>query len=542
MDSARLDVLIIGAGPSGMTLAVALHRHGVRFRIVDKDDGPTKLTRAPVLWQRTQEILAALGIRDKWLPESDEMRTESLHFYGKAAGENPINASNSPYPKALYTGQSVTERLLDQHLSELGQPVEYGKEAVSYSEEADGASVTVRDGGEEEIIRARWVVSAEGSKSVVRHAIGLDFEGEKYVGYRIHIADVHARWTLATPIGQTIFFVEKHGYMGGQRLPGHPDRFYFYILTPDEDPDSDSNELKIEVVEQLVRRFSGDAQATLYEPQWLNTARYKHGLAETYRKGHAMIIGDSARSAPPLYGQGMNYAMQDAWNLAWKLAFVVKNMGPEELLDTYATERRKVGAELDARIDRTFRFITEPKPLQATLARAVLPTLLSSERLQHAFGQQFTEMGVTYAGVGLNEKKNALGDLEAGGRAPALWVKRLPECTLTNLLDLYDGTTWTLLVIASPAEDAEGTQKLTDYAQTRQSKFPDALRIVLLAQGPQRPDPLPFATLVDAEALFTREHKLPKRGLLLVRPDGYIAWAAKDHGEELDTYLDRWLH
>ena len=542
MQADELDVLIIGAGPAGMTLACALDRHQMGVRIIDKDDGPTELTRAPVLWQRTQEILAALGLRDQWLPESDEMRGESLHFYGKPAGELPVAAENSPYRKARYAGQNVTERLLDKHLSRVGTAVEYGMEALSYEEHPDTAAVTVRRrDGTEEVIRSRWVVSAEGSHSIVRHAVGLDFKGEKYLGYRIHIADVHARWTIATPVGQTFFFVEKHGYMGGQRLPGDPDRFYFYILTPDTDPDDDSNELALGEVETLVRQFSGDPDATLYDPKWLNTARYRHGLAQTYRRGRAMLIGDAARSAPPLYGQGMNYAMQDAWNLAWKLGQVTAGRGPDALLDTYASERRKLGADLDAQIDRTFRFITEPKPLQATLTKAAMPAMLSSEWFQYSFGKQFTQIDLTYEGAGLSEASSALGMLKSGSRAPALWVKRLPDCTLANLLDLYDGVAWTLLVITPAPQEIKGRQVLIDYARSRQGEFAPTLQAVLLSYGPSRPNPLPFDTVVDAEARFVREHGLPETGLLLVRPDGHIAWAAEGGTEELDAYMRRWL-
>ena len=538
----ELDILIVGAGPSGMLLAAALHRHGVRFRIVDKDDGPTNLTRAPVLWQRTQEILAVLGLRSAWLPESVEMHEQSVHFFGKPSGQSPVAAPNSPYPKALYAGQDVSERLLNAHLLKVGHPVDYGKEAVAYEQDGAGATVTVRDaGGVEERIRAKWVVSAEGSKSIVRHATGLDFEGEKYIGYRIHIADVSARWTFATPPGQTFFFVEKQGYMGGQRMPGSADRFYFYILTPDETPDDDGNDLVLEDVERLVRQFSGDDQATLFDPLWLNTARYKHGLAETYRKGRAFLIGDAARSAPPLYGQGMNYAMHDAWNLAWKLAYVVKGFGPKALLDTFTDERRKLGADLDARIDSTFRFVTEPKPLQATLVKAIMPKLLSNERFQRSFDAGFTEIGLTYQGLGLSEKTSALGKLEAGARAPALWVKRLPECELANLLDLYDGTVWTLLVVAPAEPCTAASRALINYAKSRQDRFSDQLRAVLISQGPQRPHPLSFDTMVDAENRFTREHELPTNGLVLVRPDGYIAMTAKSGGKDLDTYLDLWL-
>ena len=542
MTDVDLDVLIVGAGPSGMLLAAALHRHGVRYRIVDKDDGPTDLTRAPVLWQRTQEILAALGIRDRWLAESDEMREESLHFYGKFAGGLSLSAPNSPFLKARYAGQNVTERLLDEHLSEIGMAVEYGKEVVSYADGDNAATVSIRDrDGHEEVATARWVVSAEGAHSVVRRDQGLDFEGEKYVGYRIHIADVHAHWTIATPEGQTFFFVEKHGYMGGQRLPGHPDRFYFYILTVDDDPDNDGSDLPIEEAQRLVRLFSGDEAATLSDPGWLNTARYRHGLARTYHQGRAFLIGDAARSAPPLYGQGMNYAMQDAWNLAWKLGQVVNGLAPASLLDTFDEERRKVGADLDARIDGTFRFITEPKPLQATLLKAAMPPLLKSGLADPALNKGFTEVAIDYRGIGLSGTGSSLGELKGGDRAPALWVKRLPDCTHANLLDLFDGVRWTLLVVASAGTDPEGARPLIDYAAARQAAFPEALRAALLSQGPRRPDSLVLETMVDAEGRFVRDHGLPDAGLLLVRPDGYIGWASKSADAELDGYLARWL-
>ena len=536
-----LDVLIVGAGPAGMTLATALARHGIRFRVIDRDDGPTSDTRAPILWQRTEEILATLGIRDLWLPESHPVHEESLHLYGKTAGGIPLQVPKSPYPSALLAPQATTERLLDGHLSAIGAGVDYGLEAVAYREEADHARVTVHgpDGAEEEI-RARWVVSAEGAKSVVRHAVGLDYEGEKYVGFRIHTADVLARWTYATPIGQLFFFIEKGSYLGGQRLPGDPDRFYFYILTPDEDPDDDSNEVALADVEALVRRISGDAEATLRDPFYLNTARYKHGLADAYRRGRALLVGDAARTAPPLYGQGMNYAMHDAANLAWKLAHVVKGWGPEALLDSFADERRALGAALDARIDRTFRFITEPKPLQAAAVRAIAPTLLDSDTVKHLVEPSFTEVDLTYAGVGLSEPASKLGKLSAGDRAPALWVKRLPGCTLANLLDLYDGIRWTLLVLGSPG-DAEETDALAEYALAKAARHPHQLCAVLLSTGPARPDLPGLDTLVDAEARFVREHDLPTTGLLLVRPDGYLGHLGRRGAADLDAYLDRWL-
>ena len=539
-----LDVLVVGAGPAGMTLATALQRHGVRFRVIDRDEGPTDATRAPVLWQRTQEYLAALGVRDLWLPESHPVREESLHLYGKPAGALALRAPESPYPEALLAPQATTERLLDAHLTSVGAAVEYGCEALSYRELVDHAEVVARRGGEdgdEETIRARYVVAAEGGRSIVRRDAGLDFAGEKYVGFRIHTADVRAHWTYATPVGQLFFLVGQGCYLGGQRLPGDPDRFYFYILTPDETPDYAGHEVALEDVQTLVRRISGDEGAALSDPVYLNTARYQHGLADHYRRGRALLIGDAARSAPPLYGQGMNYAMHDAANLAWKLAHVVGGLGPEALLDTYAAERRALGAALDARIDRTFRFITEPKPLQAPLVRAVAPVLLGSDAVKHLVEPAFTEVELSYAGVGLSEEARALGGIKAGDRAPALWVKRLPECDLWNLLDLYDGLRWTLLVVASADEKPETVRRLCEEARDRAAARPRALRATLLSSGPARPESLVIETLVDAEARLVRSHDLPASGFLLVRPDGYVARAEREFGESFDAYLARWL-
>ena len=214
---------------------------------------------------------------------------------------------------------------------------------------------------------------------------------------------------------------------------------------------------------------------------------------------------------------------------------------PGDLAGYLCRRTAKLGLELDARIDRTFRFITEPKPLQATVTRSLAPLFLSNEHLTHSYEQQFTEMDISYAGVGLNATRSSLGKLKAGERAPALWVKRLPDCILTNVLDLYDGLMWTLLVIATAGEEEEETNTLLDYASSIQSRFSGRLRAVLLSAGPQRPDPLRLDTLVDAEARFIREQDLPKTSLLLVRPDGYIALTTRHKTEEVTAYLHQWL-
>lgn len=335
------EVLIVGAGPGGMTLAYLLHRQGVAVRIIDKDAGPTDGTRAPVLWQRTQEILAAAGLRDAWLTDTHPQVEESMHFYGQPSAVVPLLDAASPYERPLLASQAVTEQILARRLAAAGVTIEYNTEAIGYAEADGQTQVRVRRAdGREETLAAQWAVAAEGAQSVIRKSVGLDFEAQPYAGYRIHIADVVADWTLATPIGQGYFFIEEKAYMGGQRLPGEPNRFYFYILTEDDEPDNDAHELNLDKMQQLVRDISGDDQAVLSALRWGSTSRYRYGVAPAFRRGRALLLGDTAKIVIPLFGQSMNYALHDAWNLAWKLRYVVRGWAGEQLLDTYSDERR----------------------------------------------------------------------------------------------------------------------------------------------------------------------------------------------------------
>lgn len=536
------EVLIVGAGPGGMTLAYLLHRQGVAVRIIDKDAGPTDATRAPVLWQRTQEILAAAGLRDAWLSGTYPQMEESTHFYGEASAVVPLLDVDSPYERPILAPQAFTEHTLSRRLAEAGLAVEYNTEAIGYAEADGQAQVRVRRAdGQEEMLAAYWAVAAEGAKSVIRTSVGLDFEKKKYAGYRIRIADVVADWTLATPVGQGYFFVQEKAYMGGQRLPGEPNRFYFYILTADDEPDNDAHELDLAQMQQLVRDISGDDQAVLSDLRWGSTSRYSHGVASAFRKGRALLLGDTAKIVIPLFGQGMNYAIHDAWNLAWKLTYVVRRQAGEQLLDTYSDERRDLAQQLDERISRTFYLITEPKPLQAPALRAAVPLALSTDALQKVALRSMTELSLSYAGLGLSAEKTSVGKLQAGDRMPALWTKQLPECASVNLLDLFDGAQWTLLLVHRAGADAEQCHAEIAAASALEARYEGVLRAVLLHGGPRRPATSRLQTLVDAEERLARAQDLPPISALLVRPDGYLALAASSATAGLADYLAQWL-
>jgi 3-(3-hydroxy-phenyl)propionate hydroxylase len=536
------EVLIVGAGPGGLSLAYFLHRLGVAVRIIDKDAGPTDGTRAPVLWQRTQEILAAAGLRDAWLAGTHPQTEESLHFYGEASAVVPLLDAASPYERPMVAPQAFTEQTLARCLAEAGLVVEYTTEAIGYAEINGRAEVRVRRAeGREETLAAQWVVAAEGAKSIIRARVGLDFDAQKYEGYRIHIADVTAEWTYPTPVGQGYFFIQEKAYLGGQRLPGEPNRFYFYILTVDDEPANPSNELDLAKMQQLVRDLTGDDQAVLSALHWGTTSRYRHGVAPSFRKGRALLLGDTAKIVIPLYGQGMNYAIHDAWNLAWKLQHVLRNWATDQLLDTYTDERRGLALQLDERITRTFYFITAPKPLQAPLMRTAVPLALSSEHLREVGLRSLSELDLSYAGLGLSPQNSTVGKLQAGDRMPALWTKQLPECASVNLLDLFDGTRWTLLLVHRAGADADQCHAEIAAASALAARYEPVLRAVVLHGGPRRPAASRLQTLVDAEERLARAQDLPAISALLVRPDGYLALVTDAVTAGVPTYLAHWL-
>ncbi len=302
--SATTDVLVIGAGPVGLTLAGELIRHGVSVRLVEKRAEPHQHPNAAIVHVRTLEILDAMGAVEGFLKEGYAFPGLNVHAYGKAIGFVDLAGVDSPYPRPRTLGQQHTERILTVHLTRLGGRVERNVEAVGLEQDAEGVRVRLVHLAEkkrEEVATARWVVGCEGSASITRDACQIPFPGERYHGKEFLQADANVRWTYPHGYGYQ-FITEKYALL----FFAYNDTGHYRIICARDDQDPDNHEPPtLEEMQALVRVIA-DPAAELYDGVWFNKFRSGHRLAGTFRVGRAFVAGDAGHVHVPIGGQGMN--------------------------------------------------------------------------------------------------------------------------------------------------------------------------------------------------------------------------------------------
>ncbi|GAA0278093.1 FAD-dependent oxidoreductase [Cryptosporangium japonicum] len=329
------DVLVIGAGPTGLTLAIDLARRGVPVRIVDAAPGPSGASRGKGIQPRTQEVFDDLGVIDEILatarpyPPMRAYRGDTVVWEG-TLGEPRAAAPDVPYPGIVMLPQQLTELALRNRLAALGVAVEYGTPVADLTQDDDGVTAAG--------IRATYAVGADGGRSTVRKALDIPFLGDTFDTERMALADVrfsdgrldrdhwHIWGDLAT----------QELRLGLCPLPG-TDTFQLTApLAPDEEPAD---------LQRFVTERSGRDDLVFTEVTWRSLYRVNIRLAASYRRGRVFLAGDAAHAHSPAGGQGLNTGVQDAYNLGWKLAAVLAGAHPD-LLDTYQAERQPVAADV----------------------------------------------------------------------------------------------------------------------------------------------------------------------------------------------------
>ncbi len=528
------DVLIVGAGPVGLTLAGELCRHGVRCRIVDRLARPLPYCRAIGVTPRTLEVWDDMGV-------ARDMIDAGLWLVG---GRSIINGcpphdafelySDLPYG-ALGVPQYETERVLDRHLRQFGVEVEKGVAVSALAQTPDGVSVQfLRAEGSVDSAIARYVVGCDGAHSAVRHALGIGFGGDA-LPMTFMLGDVHIDWDLARGMTfRALNLVEG----------GAPDIF-IAIPLPDAGRYRVSAIANPEALKTKDRSDHGiqsesrgpslaDLQAVadrlvpgkprLSDMRWSSNFRISMRLAENYRQGRVFIAGDAAHIHPPTGGQGMNTGIQDAYNLAWKLALVLRGEAPEVLLDSYDAERRPVGTEVVARTTAaTVNYGREPTSKPDRLAD--------------------TQIRVSYRGTDwVRDDAEGLAATVpmAGDRAPdAQGLVRLGIGFPLRLHDVLRGTPHTLLIhLANIPTNMAG---LASLANEMHARFGFRVRIAVVAAADGLPDQPGVALLHDRLGSF-RDTYGDEDASFLVRPDGYIGWRGRSwHDPRLFAHLVRIL-
>lgn len=341
------DVLVIGAGPTGLALAASLVARGVTTTVVDQQAAGTNTSRAAVVNARTLEVLEDLDVSRRLVKEGIEAPRFTIRDRGRTL--IPIDFSGLPteYPYSLMVPQSTTERLLLERLEELGGSVQRPRSVTAIDQDPDGVTATFEDG---DVIRARYVVGADGIRSIARQQAGIDFEGSVYDESFV-LADV--KLTGDAPHDQVILYWATAGLTVVAPLP---DGTYRIVAPVADAPEAPSAEF----VQQILDTRVGADRLEVTAVIWGSRFRVHHRVADTFRAGRLLLAGDAAHVHSPAGGQGMNLGIQDAVALAHALAAVLDG-APDSLLDEYSDTRRPIAKDVVAMTDRLTRLATLPR-------------------------------------------------------------------------------------------------------------------------------------------------------------------------------------
>lgn len=403
------QVLIAGAGPVGLTMALELARYGVPVRIIDKIPEATHTSRAVAVWPRTLELLDRSGAAADIIAMGNKVTVANILSGGRPVAALSLDQIPSPYPFALMVPQYDTEAVLRRHLAAHGVTPDLGVELLGFEQDENGLSARLREpDGTERTEPYAYLVACDGAHSVVRHHLGLDFEGDT-LGLDWTQGDFHLSG-YPFPSSQLAIFWHEDGPL--LFFPMAPDRARV-ITSLGPSTATPPVALDQEAFQKMVDA-RGPGGITLTGTEWVSAFRINERQVETYRSGRVFLAGDAAHIHSPAGGQGMNTGMQDAINLAWKLALVIRGIGAPALLESYDLERRPVGALVIAASGRMTRIGTLADHTLQHVRDFVAHILMGLSPVQRAITGLMAEVSIGYPDSPLNGPSQ--GDAKAGAR------------------------------------------------------------------------------------------------------------------------------
>jgi 2-polyprenyl-6-methoxyphenol hydroxylase-like FAD-dependent oxidoreductase len=433
--------------------------------------------------------------------------------------------------------------VLEEHLEGLGVKVERPVELLTFTQDSEGANARLSHGdGREETVRARYIVGADGAHSVVRKTVGLSFEGEAYPQDFV-LADVELDWEGED--GRLYAFLSREGLLAVFPLAGPST--YRLMATRAEDAPPDAGDPTLEEFQQLATELS-DLPMRLHDPGWLARFRLHHRGVNSYRSGRAFVAGDAAHIHSPAGGQGMNTGIQDAYNLAWKMALVIEGRAPDPFLDSYHEERYPVGQRLLHTTDRMFSVAATHNPMLITLrnflAPRVLPQALGKRRVR--LFRFVSQLGIKYPDSPIVDEDLRGGDQEfrhgpaAGHRAPDGPLRMAGDGRPVSLFSLMRGNPHHLLLFRGRGSIADGQDAFGPVPREPIAEYKGLLEPHLISAREAARTGASAPVYVDESGLVHERYGLKSAGYYLIRPDGYVAFRAP--GSELRllrAYLQR---
>lgn len=506
-------VLIVGGGPTGIMLAAELARRNVPCRVIDRKREATTSSRAFTIHARTLEIFETIGLAEKYI----ETGLKSFGFLFNFEGMENVPALDfrklrSRYPFVLVYSQAETERLLREHLTEEhGIEIEWNTELSKLEKRSDGSmdiEIKDRESGAVSTMDASYVIGCDGVHSFVRKSMDLPFEGEAYEGMIMQMMDTSATGYDADP-DWIQYFMKDENFLLTTPLPNGNYR----ILISDMGETAKTEGTRVEAYQQVVDEHNLNFK--IVEPEWVTQWVIWKRLANIYRDGDVFLCGDSAHVHSPSGGQGMNSCLQDAWNLGWKLAMVLRGEAKPELLDTYEIERKPIAKQVidgtDAMHDIIMahgRGMTERMALTETPGWQIEVTELVA-------GISYTYRDHIEPAVGLDAMSDGP---EAGDRAP--------DVDLAGGKTLYESFRYVGMTLVLLPKSGDSESDANSISTQIGSRFGDTVNVLTV-------------DTIDRAAMAEAYGDEGDGRLYLVRPDGYIAYRARlAEGNQLLDYLN----
>jgi 2-polyprenyl-6-methoxyphenol hydroxylase-like FAD-dependent oxidoreductase len=415
----KTRVIIVGAGPTGLSMAAQLLRYSIDFIIIEKNEKTTSFSKALVVQARTLEIFQELGIAEKAINEGQV--TTAMNFFYKGKQKASVNIAGlgnglSPFPYALSLEQSKTEKLLVDYLSANQKEIRWKSEFIHFEQNENGVTGYYKDSiGQEQKIEAEYLIGCDGASSLVRHQMGLLFEGDT-VPKIFYVADVKVKSAVINK-NELFMFMIKKGFILFLPMEG---KEHYRIVGILPDGKSADEEIKVDDLKNYIKQQI-ISSIEFEEVSWFSIYKVHSRKANSFENKRCFIAGDAAHIHSPAGGQGMNTGIQDAYNLAWKIACTIRRQVNPEVLKTYNIERSENAKHLLQTTDRMFDFMAGTNAfwnfIRLTFFPLIIGLVAKSTFIKKKIFPLISQTGITYSGNYLTTK-SSIGKVKAGVRMP----------------------------------------------------------------------------------------------------------------------------
>ena len=540
------DVLIVGAGPTGLTAAAEAVRHGLSVRIIDANESRSVHSKALVLHSRSLEIFTDMGFADKVLESGQEFRALNIYADGKALSSinfRTIDWQDAIYPFWLSLPQSETERCLEKHLAHLGVSVERQTKLSELAQFDDHIQASLSHTNEtdedqsKEPVEAKWLIGCDGARSTTRKLCNIPFKGSTEDDVFI-LGDVNIDWEHPEDEGYN--FMAPEGVLLVVPLP-EPKCYRIIAHMPNLGPEQ-KPDINLELLQTLMNQRTKQA-AKVYDLAWSSSFSVKHLVADHHRQGRVFLAGDAAHIHSPVGGQGLNTGIQDAYNLIWKLALAQQGRGTDELLNSYEVERHAVAEATIKNVSFATKIVTLKNPLSKALRNQLSSILVNTDAVQNRFGRNVGMLDIRYETSSVVQEdnpqtkpvqrvRNAIGDNLHFNKGPKSG-ERCPNVLFLgesggphSLIDYLYGTQHTLLLFTG-LSDKYPSQKLKQIHTQVKQNFPEIIKCYLVSTAKIDTSVWEGEVIVNKDAALHKRFGASEETLYLCRPDHHLGYRSQ---------------